>query len=177
MVGGCSFAVTRMPGRYQCADTATIAAGLGIDVASCAQACVHEFFARLFMGLPCPTKSAGMRICAMPIPSRPAVAGQDSGSGGLRALGLQLAGWSVPSPLPSRPSPQWLSAPAPLAVGADVEGGAAKPCQLQRQQRVASRDPGAAVHDEVLRSGPTEELEVELPQGLPRLVAAGGAQV
>src|SRR4051812_9686617 len=60
MVRGARVAVTRVPGRYQCAETATIARGRGRARPRAAQASVYALRWIAFIGLPCPKKKAGM---------------------------------------------------------------------------------------------------------------------
>jgi hypothetical protein len=61
MVRGLSIAVTAVPRMYQCADTAKIAFGLGSDSPRRRQASVYWLWTSVFMGLPCPKNTAGIR--------------------------------------------------------------------------------------------------------------------
>jgi hypothetical protein len=47
-------------GKYQCADTASTAFGLGIEVPRSVQPSVQVLLANAFIGLPCPKKMAGI---------------------------------------------------------------------------------------------------------------------
>src|SRR6185436_10357387 len=53
-------AVTQVPGRYQCAETATTARGRGSARPMAAQASVYALRSMAFIGLPCPKKKAGI---------------------------------------------------------------------------------------------------------------------
>jgi hypothetical protein len=61
-VGGRSIAVTATPGRYQCADTETIARGRGIAFPIAAHPSVYELRVIAFIGVPCPKNIAGMDV-------------------------------------------------------------------------------------------------------------------
>jgi len=63
MVRGWGMAVTIVPGRYQWAETASIAAGRGSSAPSKAQPSVHRLFRMTFIGVPWPMKTAGMELC------------------------------------------------------------------------------------------------------------------
>src|SRR4051794_11995329 len=60
MVRGSAMAVTADAWTNQCADTARMARGRGSVAASTAQASVHRFRSRVFIGLPCPMNTAGI---------------------------------------------------------------------------------------------------------------------
>src|SRR5690349_3706822 len=60
MVRGWAIALTSVAGKYQCADTQTIARGRGIDLPIMAQPLVQSFCWSAFIGLPCPKKIAGI---------------------------------------------------------------------------------------------------------------------
>ena len=60
MVRGLVIAVTAAPGTYQCAEMASIAFGEGLAVPKSAHALVYWLCSRVFIGLPCPMKTAGI---------------------------------------------------------------------------------------------------------------------
>src|SRR5688572_10691080 len=60
MVRGVGIAVTRVAGRYQCAETQSTARGHGMFLPMDAQPSVQAFCVSAFIGLPCPKKMAGM---------------------------------------------------------------------------------------------------------------------
>src|SRR5688500_12405322 len=64
MVRGCCMVVTSVPGRYQCAETHTIARGRGMLRPSARQPSVQALVCNAFIGLPWPKKIAGMRMAA-----------------------------------------------------------------------------------------------------------------
>src|SRR5579885_1199355 len=59
MVRGAVLTVTPVPGTYQCAETDSIALGRGVSRPSRAQPSVYALVRSAFIGLPCPTNSAG----------------------------------------------------------------------------------------------------------------------
>src|SRR3990170_362175 len=61
MVRGRSIAVTAVPRVVQCADTARIALGFGTDSPRRRQAAVYRFCSSVFIGLPCPKNTTGIR--------------------------------------------------------------------------------------------------------------------
>src|SRR5262245_41079016 len=65
-------AVTPTPSTYQCAEIARITCGRGKEVPSVRQALVKRLRSSAFVGLPCPTKSAGI-LGERSIGSKPAL--------------------------------------------------------------------------------------------------------
>src|SRR6188474_1695551 len=88
MVRGARMAVTQVPGRYQCAETATTARGRGSARPMAAQASVYVLRWMAFMGLPCPKKNAGMVG-----PARSA----------FRVSAMEVVQATSPQPTPERP--------------------------------------------------------------------------
>ena len=60
MTLGFSIEVTAEAFINQCAETAMIARGFGIDVANSDHALVNRFVSSVFIGLPCPINTAGI---------------------------------------------------------------------------------------------------------------------
>src|SRR5215472_14607076 len=65
MVLGCSIAVTAVFGMNQCAETTRIARGRGKDSPIAFQARVYRLSSIAFIGLPCPTKTAGILVLSL----------------------------------------------------------------------------------------------------------------
>src|SRR5262245_33803995 len=69
MVGGCAMAVTAVPRMYQCAEMARIAFGLPNLRPAADHASVCRLRSSVFIGLPCPRKTAGARLgCKHDVP-------------------------------------------------------------------------------------------------------------
>src|SRR5678816_4150661 len=60
MVRGAAIAVTKVAGRYQCAETHSTARGRGISFPIAAQPFAQALCIKAFIGLPCPKKIAGI---------------------------------------------------------------------------------------------------------------------
>lgn len=64
MVRGLAIAVTAVAPMYQCADTTRSARGFGSLVPMSRHAFVYRFDSSVFIGLPWPMNSTGMRVTA-----------------------------------------------------------------------------------------------------------------